>query len=408
MTRELEDLIRATQERQADRAVPAERILAALPQQAGRVRRNRRFGMLGAGLAAAAVAAAVTVPALALRDNGPAGTAIDPAATAGAKTPDGTAGAHTPDVTGGSTAPDGAADPARKPVEGAADPGANPATDVPPEIALGYRPTWVPSGFAEHLRHFDGGEPGDAMGPTLMRVWKRDVAAGDPWGGSELTLYVRTEARDAAAGIDNSGQKVDVNGVQGYYTGAQGDRKSSVNWALDDRTALILAASKIDISKSDLLRMARSVRPDAGVSSVPVRLSWLPPGWTSSGIDVSGQSVGVWRGYVYAVERGPMPSINASNKHDRESVTSQSGSLTVEVGTTTDAPDGGDTLTVAGRPARNPVRSDEAGKDLVYLVVELDKGRLMTLVGSGITRDEVKKVAEQVAITPTGLDWLGK
>ncbi|MBG0565438.1 hypothetical protein [Actinoplanes aureus] len=374
----IEDLIRAAQEHQADRSVPADRIRAALPRRAARANRHRRYGMLAAGLTAAAVATAVTVPALALRDDSPAVTA-EPAA---------------PPASGPASAT-----PSSQPAPGAA---------LPTQVKLEYRPTWVPSGFAEHIRHFNVGEPGDSLGPTLMRVWKKSVSAGDPWGGTELSLYIRTEATDAAAAIDTSGQKVDINGAQGFYTPPQGDRKSSVNWTLDDHTALTIAALKVDISKNDLLRMARSVRPDPGVSPVPVSPRWLPPGWETTGAEVSGPSQDTWRSYVYAVRRAPEPSTDADRKAAKEG-NSQSGELSVTVGTTTDAPSGGDRFTVGGHPARHPVRTDEPGKRLIYLVVDLGEGRLMTLIGSGagLTLDDLKKVAEKTEITPAGLAWLG-
>jgi hypothetical protein len=70
---------------------------------------------------------------------------------------------------------------------------------------------------------------------------------------------------------------------------------------------------------------------------------------------------------------------------------------------------GGETLTVGGHPARHPVRTDEPGKSLIYLVVDLGKGRLMTLIGEGggISLNDLTKIAEQVEITPARLDWLG-
>lgn len=74
MTRNIEDLIRSAQELQADRAVSTDRIRAALPSRVDSVRRRRRFSMLGATVATAVVAAAVTIPAVALRGAGPAPT----------------------------------------------------------------------------------------------------------------------------------------------------------------------------------------------------------------------------------------------------------------------------------------------------------------------------------------------
>ena len=166
MTREIEDLIRTVQEIQADRAAPADRIRAALPGRAA-VARRRRYGLVGATVVAAAVAAAVSVPVLALRGGGPA----------------------TSTVTGASTAPTPAG-PTPSPTVAAA---------LPTALALGFRPTWTPPGLGERIRMTDLGEPADEAGPAVVRVWKRHVGTGDPWSSDrgEIDFYVRTRATDA-------------------------------------------------------------------------------------------------------------------------------------------------------------------------------------------------------------------
>ena len=122
---------------------------------------------------------------------------------------------------------------------------------------------------------------------------------------------------------------------------------------------------------------------------------------------ISGKSAGTWRGEVLADARGLEPS--TGDGVNKEDAASGAGQLSVVVGTTTDAPDGGERLVVGGRPARHPVRADEAGKDLRYLVVELGQGRLMTLVGSGGGLDlaVLGKVAAPVETDPAALSWLG-
>jgi hypothetical protein len=363
---DIEDLIRSTQARQAERAVPADRIRSELPKRVARARRRRRFGVLGAAAAAAAVATAIAVPALTLpRD----GAGNDPVVAA---------------------AP-------------------SPGTGQPRSFRLGYRPAWVPPGFAERIRYADLEDPADGFGPTVLRVWKKQVGRGDPWGGTELTLYVRTAVADPGTAMDTSGQKVDINGVRGYYTPAHDEKNSSVNWSLDAHTVLMLTADHLDIAQPDLLRMARSVRPDPGLVTVPVRLRWLPAGWRTTNVTVSGPSAATWRGEVAAAKPAPEPTTSADRRKRKDAATNPVGSLTVEVGDTTAAPDGGTTGTVGGRPARYPVRTDVPGQSLRYLVVDLGGGRMLTLIGDGggITVDDLTRIAEQVDITPTGLDWLG-
>jgi hypothetical protein len=363
---DIEDLIRTTQARQADRALPADHVRAALPRKVARARRQRRLGLLTGVVAAAAVATASTVPALTVRHTD---TTV--------------AAAPTPSVT---------------------EPDATPL----PDFRLGYRPAWTPPGYSEHIRQANIADPAEhGFGPTVVRVWTKRVGAGDPWGGAELVLSVRTEV--AGAVPDPGGQKVDINGSKGSYFGAQGDHKSYVGWAPDTRTRLTLAASHLDISRADLLRMARSVRPDPGSHTVPVRLRWLPADWTAIGATVSGASKATWRCEVAAAKAAPDPISVFDKKAAKEGGHSSPGSMSVVVGAVTDAPAGGDALTVGGRPARHPVRADAAGSSLTYLVVDLGGGRYMTLIGSGggLTLTDLTKVAERAEITPAGLDWLG-
>jgi hypothetical protein len=361
----VEDLVRQAQDRMADRAAPPSRIRAALPVRAARVRRQQRL-TAGAGvLAAAAVAAAITVPALAVRP------ARAPAVVA-------PAGPTTAPVSSAAIAP-----PAEK-------------------FGLGYRLTWAPPGFTERIRSAGPAPAGDEFGPTVIRTWKKRVGPGDPAGGAELTLYVRTAVPDVGQAMDTTGRKVDINGVRGYYQPSDGSHKSSLNFSPAPHTALILAAGHLDLSEADMLRAARSIRADAGTAASPLRLRWLPDGWSATGFTVSGPSRATWRGEVDAA---PGPSVATTGP---KALKSAPGSLSVVVGTTTDAPAGGAKLTVGGHPARHPIRTDAAGQSLTYLNVDLGHGRLMTLIGDGgITLDEMSRVAINAQISAGGLDWLG-
>ncbi|GGN64675.1 hypothetical protein GCM10010112_25170 [Actinoplanes lobatus] len=378
MTRDIEELIRAAQELRADQAPPAERVRAALPRRTAQVKKQRRYGLGGAIVAAAAVTAAIAVPSLAVRDDTGAAATVQPAA------------------------------PSTAPATASASPGVPAQEPVATEVDLGFKPTWVPPGFAEHIRTASAADPGNGFGPVLRRVWKKNVGIGDPWTGAELSLSVFSGM--TGADVDRSGQPIDVNGAQGYYSPAQNDRKSSVIWHPAQNTVLMLTASKLDISKNDLLRMARSVRPDTGVTGVPARLNWLPDGWITTGTTVSGPSPSQWRAEFSTVKNQLVTYSEKLKKEMKEGVVQPVGQLSVVVGLTTDAPSGGTELTVGGRPARIPVRTDEAGRDLLYLVVDLGGNRLLTLVGNGagLTVDDLRRIAEQTLVEPAGLEWLGR
>ncbi|GAA4608457.1 hypothetical protein BJY16_006852 [Actinoplanes octamycinicus] len=366
MTRNIEDLIRATQEAQADRALPADRIRANLPKRAATVRRRQRFGLLSAGVAAAAVAAAVTVPALALRGSEPVAPPTQAAAPASAK--------PSPSAT---------------------------TQELPTK--LGYRPTWAPPGFSERIRQTGTAAPGDPFGPTVMRYWTKQVGTGDPMSdaGPQVQLYVRTEVSGEGRLTANGGKKVDINGAPGYYH--EGGGKSYLDWGVDEHTVLSLATTHYVMSKADMLKMARSVRPDPGVTTVPVRLRWLPDGWSVNTAIVSGDHKDTWRAGLL-VEKPAVEGIK-----DKEALSQATGQMSVVVGSSTEAPAGGRELTVGGHPARQPVRSESFAKSMLYLVVDLGHGRLMTLVGegAGITREDLVKIAEQAEISPDAPDWIG-
>jgi hypothetical protein len=351
MTTNIDDLVRQAQAGMADRAVSPSRIRDALPHRVTRARRQRRLGWAAV---ATAVATAIAVPALAVRPDRttvPAG--VVPVASATAPVP------------------------ARH------------------DLPLSYRLTWAPPGFAERIRSAGTAPPGDPLGPTVTRTWKK------PTGAAELTLYVRTAVPDVGRAMDTTGQKVDVNGVRGWYQPSAGDHKSSLTWSPAPHTALILAAGHLDLSRSDMLRAARSVVAEPGTVRSPLRLDRLPAGWAQTGVTVSGTSPSAWRAEVDAA---PVASPSAPTG---KALKSAPATLSVIVAGTPEAPPGGTTLTVGGRPARHPVRTDAAGQTLTYLVVYLVPGRYLTLIGSGgLTLSDLSDVARQAQISDSGPDWL--
>jgi hypothetical protein len=366
---DLEELVRAAQDRQAGRA-PTDRVRAALPSRITHARRRRRiFTAAGSAVAAVAVAGAIAVPSLATRGGG---------ATV----------AHRPGAT--------------------VTPSQVTSTELPSAAArrtyrLAYRPTWVPAGYRERIRSANDANPPESAGSSLMRVWKKHVGLGDPWGGAGLTLYVTSGLADSSTQLDTNGKPVVVNGSHGFYVPSQGDHKSYVGWTVDAHTALMVSADHLDISEQSLVRMARSVVPDTGTLPSPVVCGWLPDGWTATGFQVSGDAAATWRAEVFLSNPdAPVSKVPSSDPNTQ-------GSLSIVVGSTTDAPAGGAKLTVGGHPARHPVRTDESGKSLTYLVVDLGRGRLMTLIGSGggLTLATIEKIAARTDVSTTAPSWLG-
>jgi hypothetical protein len=362
MTVDLERLIRAAQERQAQRAVAPDRVRAALPERAARTvrRRRRRYGVLGAVAVAASVAAAVTVPALALR---------------------GGSGATTPRV----------AVPPSAPVTGT--PGTATAGEASP---LRFRPTWLPPGLLERsrLRQFDAGG-------AVQRFWTSEPVGtdGNDGGGRSVSLRV-SGGQKPTDPQNNGGTPVDVNGKTGYYHGTADSTKSYVEWRADTQSVVSIAQHG-SVSQADMLRIARSVQPDPGRVRIPLTLGWLPAGLTVSIGEVSGDSPGKWMARLSAEE----PSTGAEGKVRR--------SVMASISPTTTAPAGGEQLTVGGHPARLVKRADIPELDMTYLVVDLGGGTLLTVLGHGpnenpVTRDDLIRVAEHA--TPddqADASWIG-
>jgi hypothetical protein len=365
---DIEHLIRGAQEWQAEQAVPAGRIGALLPARVARARR-RRWMLVGAGVAAVVIVAGTVIPGLVRSGPGPA---VPPVASI----------------------PRASASPVvvRRGLS---------------NVPLGYRPTWLPPGFTERIRSAGPGDPDAAFGPALIRVWKKQATMGDPFGGTELTLAVNTAMLDPARTMGTDGLPVDIAGLPGRYSSERGDHRSSVIWSPEMHTTLTLTATDLDLPETDLLRIARNVRPEAGVFAAPLRLRWLPAGWSDWAATVSGPSTAAWRGQILASPSPAAPSSWTPETAGRTNPAVDTGTVVLTVGGVSEAPAGGTELTVGGRPARHLTDTDQAGARRAYLVVDLGSGRLMTLVGVGVGLDVLSKVAERTEITSAATDWLG-
>jgi hypothetical protein len=326
---QLEDLVRAAQAAQADRAAPADRVRAALPALARR-RRRQRQGVAASIVAAAVVAVAVGVPVLAGRSAGQAPVA--------------------PRVT---------------------------AAAVPTSFALGYQPTWVPSSYVESERQLDT--------TSLLRVWTKQGADAGVASGIRLTVYpaAADQDPDALPGLPTAA----VNGVTGYWV-RQSSGARLLSWRPAAHVSISLVAEGSDVSQSEVLRMARSIRPDDRVSTVPLRLPRVPAGLAATVTETSGSRPADWGAQITLAGPGRR--------------------ITVTYGSYPDAPRGGTTYTIADRPARRPVATDPEHRDLVYLVVDWGNGDFLTLEGSAVAFDDLTEIAYSAQTSPAGLDWIGR
>ena len=372
-----DDLLRQALQRQADRAPDPDRVRAALPRRAAR-RTRRRYGSMAGGLVAAAALAAFAVPVLAL-DDAPAPRGAGPGASPSAS----------------------------------ADPTAPAAPVAPAAVGLRYRPTWLPAGLTERSRSVPLGPGFGYDGP--VRIWKRaNAGAGFDTGGSRLE-FGAVDTENGADQFGDDGQAVDINGKPGRLSPAPGDGKSSLHWMIDPQTVIFIHNVEAGVSEADLLRIARSVQPDPGQVAVPVRFGWLPTGMAPKLAQFAGDSADRWQLELTAYGKNPTASPPpTSEKGGKEGGQDPNRGIYARLGRTTDAPDGGESITVAGRPARLVVRPIEGPKPMpmehAYVVVELGSGLKLTVfsVFPDVSRDDLIATAAAVEVGPTpDLSWLG-
>src|SRR5688572_16629013 len=206
-----EDLLRQALRRQADRAVEPDRVRAALPARAAR-RTRRRYGSMAAGLVAAAALTAFAVPVLGLDDAGP-GRDIDTAV--------GASPSATPSAS-------------------------RPASVMPADVAMRYKPTWLPAGLWEQARTVPVGPGNPYDGP--VRIWKRgDAERGFDTGGSRLE-FAAIGLKDGADQFGDFGEAVDIGGRPGRLVGGGGESKSYVHWLIDPQTVIFIHNVSVGIS----------------------------------------------------------------------------------------------------------------------------------------------------------------
>jgi hypothetical protein len=370
-----EELIRQALERQAERAVDPDRVRAALPRRAAR-RARRRYATVAAGAVAAAALAAFAVPVLALDDGGGTGQVAasnpPPPASTGATTP-----------------------------------------ATPTAVALRYGPTWLPSGLVERSRSVPLGPGNPYDGP--VRIWKRaNTDPGVDMGGNRLE-FAAIGLKDGANQFGDVGTPVDINGRPGRLSGSASDGKSYLHWLIDPQTVVFIHQVEMGLSDADMLRMARSVQPDPGQFQVPLRLDGLPAGMTPFRVEISGDSPGNWRLEASAIGAQPAGAASATGTEGKESKERASSSerwVYIRLGPTTDAPDGGESTVIGGRPARiaaRPIDIPVPGEH-TYVVVDLESGRKLTvysLVPDVSRADLVAVAAGTVVGAAPDLSWLG-
>ena len=233
--------------------------------------------------------------------------------------------------------------------------------------------------------------------PAVSRTWTVDpvgtslVDTGGP--RVEFLLVPRLDGTP-----QHQGEAVDIGGEPGVYASGP---DTLVAWG-HDGFQFMVGARGLPLSKEDMLRIARSVRPDTAVLRVPLAVGSWPDGALPAHVTMVGDSPASWFASVDAPVVpwfvGDVPS-----------------TLTISVGPTNPGHAGGEPLTVAGHPARF-VKGNTGGGPAVKayrLTVDIGRGLELTLTtlvgGSGdLTEDAFVRTAEAVTVDPNpDLGWLG-
>jgi hypothetical protein len=370
MNTSLEDLVREAQHRQADNAVAPERIRAALPRRAARTARRRRtgfFAVVGAGVAGLA---AVVVPVVMTNGTGPV----------------------------------------------VALPGApkTSATVVPGPFSLApttlrFKPTWLPGGFVERQRMVTAVNDN----PTIdyeMRSWSKEpVNDHGEVQGNLISLQVNPGKLPPTPST-GAGDSATVGGKPAHFVGADGS-KSYVEWQVDG-SSIASVSSHGSVSKTDLLRIAESVRADKAVVTSPLTVGAPPAGVQVQGASFTGDSPSRWQFTMHGDENVVTPSGGDKNRGNKRTAKG----IEVYYGTFKPAPAGGETVTVGGHPGRVLKSTQDAGldgrsydMDQWWLEVDLGQGRYLTVVSYALGRDATVALAGSVKVTAEpDLSWLGK
>ncbi|MDQ1287285.1 MAG: hypothetical protein QG622_850 [Actinomycetota bacterium] len=253
-------------------------------------------------------------------------------------------------------------------------------------IPLRYRPAWLPPGVHEATDAMTIA-PG-ASGLSVKRSYTRGTDDPDYVGVPSMTISVFV-GDDRLLGVRQQGvspEPISVNGIPGTYQ--KGPDDQVMTWLPDSSVTIMLREAGLGLDRTTLLRIARSVMPDAGSRVMPLAVGWWP-GHLAEG-----------RAVVSASGQPGVAKIEA-------------GTVSVTVGSDVDrhVPGGGQPLTVGGHPARW-VTVAQGDLPLTYLVVVLRPRHLLVVaVNNGFgestvigQRDSIR-IAESVVIDETWPDW---
>jgi len=283
----------------------------------------------------------------------------------------------------------------------AAAPSTRPGLPTISSSPLGYTVGFPPAGLIERVRWADtGGGQGGQNVASQTRMWSQQAV--DEYGdlkSSRLLLRIeQTTGGGQAPGLT----PITVGGSQAWYGGIDAPDKSYVSWKPDAGTLLTLEQHGLNMSRTELVRLAESVRSDSATLAPVVTLGWLPGEFWVDHVGLSGNSSTSWLGEV---------NLASSGGQDGQGRSLAGANLHIVLGTSSTETGSGELVTVRGRPGQLVTTAQDRPLDRVTLVVDLGGGTWLTLSAmnspsAGISNEDLLHVAETIQIIPPDLSWI--
>ncbi|GAA0912368.1 hypothetical protein [Virgisporangium aurantiacum] len=254
---------------------------------------------------------------------------------------------------------------------------------------LRFGPSWLPDGLTELGREYGAPVRQWALEPFELSARWQTLDLRPPLNGLGSCPFQR--------------DPVDINGRPGWFReGSSAQDLRGVCWQFDRHTYLQLDTTLPTLTRKDLIRIARSVRPAAGTFSFPISVP--PDALRPFGLDtdpglkrITGRSSTDWTASGYW---------SPGSRYKPRPV------LKITVGPATEAPDGGQPRTVRGRPARYVLDYDSPAGNSSYLVIDLGARHYLTIQAdtdppSEVAFFDLAAVAERTTVDLSRQRWIG-
>jgi hypothetical protein len=278
----------------------------------------------------------------------------------------------------------------------------SPTPTVPPAPPLStmtvptYTPTWLPPHLIQRQRYI-------GVDRSMTQTWQTGS------GNQRVSIDIRP-AEGANDPQVNDGTPVTINGKQAYYHPPyENDDKSYVEWRLDEHSVIGVTQVGLGLSKANLLHIATSMQPDPTPATVVVDAAGAKAlRFLGSGVSIEGTSSQSW---TSVTEFQPAGTASAPANKESKNKTGPGQALRIEIGTS--CPAGGATGDVNGHPTQagtithGPVEAQQQ-EDCLRIDFAGPGHRYITIITSGVAKEDVTKLAGTLDWVELDVSWIGK